>query len=153
MLPWFPKHAVQSWFVAHCEFLLFPKVKNDPKGQHFGTVRKYSKTEAVTRECHRILEEVFFQSFEQWKQFKIHCISMSQRVLFQKYIKRYLNFSLLCFLFLLICSHYFWNRPCICFRQKPKCYHNISIHIQKIKRLLTKRYYYIQSISFVSHRF
>ncbi|GFT20167.1 putative transposase [Trichonephila clavipes] len=56
-----------------CDFFLFPKLKNHPKGHHFGT--KENIQTAVTDQLKAIPISEFHQCYEEWKKRLQRCVA------------------------------------------------------------------------------
>ncbi|GFW79456.1 putative mariner transposase [Trichonephila clavipes] len=59
--------------LSPCDFFLFPKLKNHPKGQHFGT--KENIQTAVTDQLKAIPISEFHQCYEEWKKRLQRCVA------------------------------------------------------------------------------
>jgi transposase len=59
--------------LSPCGFFLFPWLKNDLKGRHFGILDNIQKS--VTNELKGIPAESFQHCYEQWKQSLRHCVA------------------------------------------------------------------------------
>jgi hypothetical protein len=59
--------------LSPCDFILFPRLKNNLKGHHFGTLVNIQKS--VTDELKGIPEEAFQHCYQQWKQRLHRCVA------------------------------------------------------------------------------
>ena len=59
--------------LSPCDFILFPRLKNQLKGRHFGTLDNIQKN--VTDELEGIPAEAFQHCYEQWKQLLRRCVA------------------------------------------------------------------------------
>jgi len=75
MLP----HPPYSPDLAPCDFFLFPKLKTQLKGHHFGTVEN---VQAAATRALNISGEDFLHCYEEWQQRWNHCIR-SQEAYFE----------------------------------------------------------------------
>ena len=89
-------------------FFLFPRIKSDPKGNHFGTIENVQA--AVTRTSNSVYVKEFQRCYRQWQQHWTRCID-SQGNYFENY-EVCLNLISIK-VFLQKHSHYFPDKPCI----------------------------------------
>jgi len=75
-------HPPYSPDIAPCDFYLFPKLKSELKGHHFGTMENIQII--VTDELHTLTENDFRYCCDQWKKRWNHCVT-SQGSYFEGY--------------------------------------------------------------------
>jgi len=66
-------HPPYSPDLAPCDFFLFPKLKSELKGHHFGTVENIQKV--VTDELYTLTENDFRYCYDQWGKRWNHCVA------------------------------------------------------------------------------
>jgi len=66
-------HPPYSPDLAPCDLYLFPKLKLNLKGHHFGTMENIQKT--VTDELHTLTENNFRYCYDQWKKRWNRCVT------------------------------------------------------------------------------